>query len=238
MKEKLSRLERMEGKRNRRSAFLLLILTIALVAFMLRLGPSLIPKFTDFLRDLIGQNIETQGEDVVPPSPPIFDELPEFTKEPRLVVIGSAEEGSLVSVKVNDAKKEVVANASGRFSSTFDLKEGENVVVAMATDRNHNKSGESESVRITYDTKPPELVVEKPINGESFFGTLGKQKTIEGHTEKNATVTVNDRVVVVARDGRLNYPISLNEGENVLKIIARDLAGNETLQEIKVNYTR
>jgi bacillopeptidase F len=238
MAGRISRLQRLESKRNRRSAVLLLIATVGFVYFVLRYAFVILPKFTDFLRDLSGQGASLTSADVVPPSPPRFDELPPFTNEKRFVLTGDSELGSSVLVKINDSEKEVIVNASGEFTSTLELKEGKNIFSAVAIDRSGNKSAVSDEVIITYDTEPPKLEIEKPVNGESFYGSLGQNQFIEGNTEMDASVLINDRVVVIARDGKFKQSISLQEGENTLIIVATDMAGNETKQELKLNYSR
>ena len=73
-----------------------------------------------------------------------------------------------------------------------------------------------------------------PIKG---FVSTENEIMVKGKTEEKATVTVNERFVVVGSEGNFEYSLTLSEGENKILIVAIDKAGNKTEKELKVTYT-
>ena len=55
-------------------------------------------------------------------------------------------------------------------------------------------------------------------------------------TDDNIAVTINDRMVVIKTDNSFSYGYPLNEGDNILNIVATDAAGNQTTVQRKVTY--
>jgi hypothetical protein len=68
-------------------------------------------------------------------------------------------------------------------------------------------------------------MVDEPKDRQTFNQS---QKTVEikGQTETNAVLTINDHLVVLDHQGKFNYPVELNSGENLFTLIAGDQAGN------------
>ena len=60
--------------------------------------------------------------------------------------------------------------------------------------------------------------------------------SVDGMTYDNVTVTINDRMVVIKTDNSFSYTYPLNDGDNILKIVATDAAGNQTTVQRKVTY--
>src|SRR5699024_8476303 len=85
---------------------------------------------------------------------------------------------------------------------------------------------------VTLDTEAPELTIESPSDGEM---TNRETATVEG-TVSDAnldTVTVNGQETAVD-DGEFSQRIMLDEGENVIEVVATDLAGNATTETITI----
>ena len=62
------------------------------------------------------------------------------------------------------------------------------------------------------------------------------QVEVIGLTAPNSVVTVNDDILVVGEDGRFESTVSLEEGPNVIEIVASDLEGNEASLLLTVVY--
>lgn len=75
------------------------------------------------------------------------------------------------------------------------------------------------------DTKPPVLEVTNPAGDESVREEIYQ---VRGASEPGARVDVNGRVVSMERNGRFFTYVNLSIGANILKITARDRAGNAT----------
>lgn len=238
MKQKnQSRLQRVEGKRNRRRVFLLTVASIAIVGFTARYAFDLLPRFTDVLRDFSGQGQAPISTDNTAPPTPDLDNLPTYTNERNILVSGHAEPGSTVIIYFNDSKKDLIVNANGSFSTKFDLDGSEGIVYAMAEDSAGNQSAKSQEQKITFDNEAPEVEIITPKEGQSFYGTSQKKVVIEGTTEPGSRLTINERVVIVTRSGKFKHTVNLSEGENILNFKITDQAGNEAVTELKLNYS-
>jgi len=80
------------------------------------------------------------------------------------------------------------------------------------------------------DTEPPFLELTE-------IGKVAEDTVeIEGKTEPEASVTINEEDVEVEKDGSFVHEVSLEVGENEFIVIAKDLAGNETKKTITIEY--
>jgi hypothetical protein len=60
--------------------------------------------------------------------------------------------------------------------------------------------------------------------------------TVKGEAPKETVVTVNDDILVVGSDGKFESNVALDEGPNVIEIVASDVEGNEVTFEVTVTY--
>ncbi|MDD4613877.1 MAG: stalk domain-containing protein [Caldisericia bacterium] len=83
---------------------------------------------------------------------------------------------------------------------------------------------------IEEDTEPPFLELTE-------IGSVSEETVlIEGKTEPEALVTIDDEEVTVKEDGSFSHEVTLEVGENEFVVIAKDLAGNETKKTLTVIY--
>ena len=61
---------------------------------------------------------------------------------------------------------------------------------------------------------------------------------VRGQTEPDAVVSVNDAVVDVAVDGKFSTTLTLEEGPNLIVVLASDFEGNEASASITVIYVK
>ncbi len=237
MVRKYSRLKATEERKNIRKAFVFAFLTIATLAIFIFLGIPAIAKFAAFLTDLRKSGEPVEKVDTTPPVPPKLDPLPEFTNQVRVELKGSTEPGATVVLFINNKKDEVLANKGGVFTYSLPLNKGENTISALAKDSAGNESQESSTHKITYDDEPPEIEVNSPEDGTTYYGSKQRQIVIEGKTEELASVTINDRIVVVESDGSFAFATTLTEGENSFTIKAQDSAGNATEKSITLHFS-
>lgn len=232
-----SRRRSLEEKKNRKSAMSFIVLTIILVVALFYFGIPLIVRYTGFLTDLRKSSEPVEVDDATPPPIPRLDPLPEATKDKSVDINGSTEPGATVIIEVNSNPHEILANKSGRFSYTFDLVGGENTISAVAKDISGNESGESEKIVVVYDLDAPDLEIISPKDGQEFYGNSQKQISIEGATDKDASITINDRFVLVDNEGKFKFSTNLSEGENVFTIKAEDKASNVTESKLILKYS-
>lgn len=236
--KKRTRLTKLEEKRSIKQALFFSFLTIILVFVLIYVGiPGLIKMIT-FLGDIrsSGQKIETS--DTLPPTAPILQPLLEATNSSKIDIKGFAENGAVVKLVLNGvAVKEVVAGKDGGFIFTnIRLKQGKNKIKAKAIDSSGNESPFSQELLVSFDNKPPELEITSPKNEDEFFDKE-KEIKVEGKSEPDITVFINERLTITNSEGKFSTILELKEGKNEIRVKAKDKAGNETVEEIKVTYT-
>lgn len=233
-----SRKARVESRRNIRNAIILLILTLAIGTAFIRFGIPALVKVSVFLTDLKSSGEAVDIDDKTPPAPPKLNDLPEFTNNLKVDIEGSAEPGASVILNINGVSEELIVNKEGGFIHSFTLRGGENSVSAIAKDNSGNESQITKVYKIVYDDNPPDLQVTSPDNNSEYYGSKQRQIVIEGETEKDANVTINDRFVSVDDDGSFAFATTLSEGDNEFTIVTTDKAENESQTVIVLKYSQ
>jgi hypothetical protein len=237
MRRSYSRLAKTEEKKNLRKAYLYILLTIVSLILLVIYGLPALAKMAAFLSDLRGSSLPVEQNDTTPPAPPRIDSLPEATKEQKVEVKGTTEAGATVVLTLNGEVNETLADKDGQFSYTFPLKSGENIIVASSKDKAGNSSQDTDAIKILYDNQPPELEITSPEDNSNFYGSKQRQVVIEGKTEENSSVFINDRFVSVEDDGSFTFATTLEEGENKFTIKAEDKAGNTSETTLILHFS-
>lgn len=225
----------LEEKRNIRSAMTMIAISIGIILFLFFIGIPVIGRFTSFLNNI--RSTGGKAEDKTPPAPPKFNNFSEHTNKKTVDISGKSEAGATIVLTFNGSKKENITNKNGEFSFNLNLNEGKNNLSAVAKDTSGNLSNQTNEYQIFFDDKAPKLELSKPDDGANLFGTAQRQITIEGVTDTDAQVTINDRFVTVESTGNFQYSITLNEGENKFNVKAVDQAGNATEKALTLNFT-
>jgi hypothetical protein len=175
--------------------------------------------------------------DLIPPSPPVFVSRFEATNSANLTLRGIAEAGSTIYLTQNlDSIKSVVTPGDGEFEFTkILLADGDNEFSAVAVDVSGNRSQPSDVLHIGFSFKEPKLIIDSPVTGQVISGNNSRIE-IKGITDPDARLTINERVIIVATDGRFHHLLGLTSGENNLHILAINKAGNKIQKEIVVIY--
>lgn len=117
---------------------------------------------------------------------------------------------------------------SGRFK--INMSDGDNELVFLVTD---SKGNAKEFVKEIYvDSVAPALSVSQDINNVT---SVKDYIYISGYSEAGATLLLNDKEVKMKK-GYFNEKIELKLGENDVKLVARDVAGNESVYSAVVRY--
>jgi hypothetical protein len=175
--------------------------------------------------------------DNIPPASPKLDSLPDATRVRTLTVSGSAESGATVIVTINGQDEEpTLADKDGLFKHVASLAGGNNTISATATDKAGNKSRASKSLAVLYDATPPKMTITHP--SQEINSVTTPSIVIQGKTEPDAQVTVNDRQAIIQADGTFSASLNLSPGNNVITIVATDKAGNtaKTTRTITSTY--
>lgn len=233
-----SRIRRYEERKLRMRLILAIIGSIAIIGFLLVFGLKILVGFSVLVDKLRGASPASSSSQSVL-LPPILDPLPTATNSATLTVSGAGSPGNILILYVNNSEaKKLTIPSDGRFS-VADLKftDGDNTVSAKLTDEKQNVSDLSNVLTVTVKRSPPSLEVTSPAPNATITGDK-HSVDISGKTEEESTVTVNDRFVVVRTDGSFFYTYPLNDGDNLLKVVATDAAGNQTIVERKVVYQK
>jgi hypothetical protein len=237
MRKRHSRLARTEERQSIRRAIFFTFLTIVSIFAFIFLGLPVLAKFAGFLTDLKKSGLPIEINDTTPPAPPKLDNLPEYTNEFSVEIKGTTEAGASIILFLNDDEEELVVNKDGEFNFTFKLDKGENTVSVKARDAAGNESQETDVYKIIFDNEPPDLEITSPEDGKEFYGSKERQVSINGKTEENASVTINDRIVAVDTSGNFTFVTTLSEGENGFTIKTEDKAGNSNETSLTLRFT-
>lgn len=228
-----SRRSKVEEKRKARSAFLLILSSVVLLAFLMFIGVGNAAKLALYLGNFRHQT--AQGEDKTPPGPPRIDAQTPFVTDPKYTIVGYSEAGSTLHLYLNDKEINTIkVGDDSKFSSDITMEKGENVIYAVATDEAGNNSEKSSNIKITYDPDPPVIEVTNPQDSTEVYS---KALTITGKTEPGASISAGDVVGIVNEDGSFTLKYQLTEGDNIIDLTSIDQAGNKGEKTLTVKYT-
>ena len=220
-----------------RSAFFLVFLTIGLITVIFFFGIPLVVRYAGLVTDIKQSSSPVNSEDSTPPPPPRLDDITKATNQTSIDINGSSEPGSTIVIFLNGDSHEVLTNKSGRFSYTAKLLDGDNTLKAIARDQKGNESAKTKTYEIVHDNNSPNVEIILPADGTEFYGSRQRQINIEGATEPDAKITINERFVVVGNDGKFKYTTNLSEGENTFTIKVEDNAGNASEKSLTISYS-
>ncbi|WP_175991103.1 S8 family peptidase [Bacillus sp. Marseille-Q1617] len=155
-----------------------------------------------------------------------------YTKDESVTVEGTSAPTTTVHLYNGDEEVAQAETAEdGTFSADVTLNDGENVISAKAATE-QGMTGASEPVTITLDQVKPELAITSPEEG---LKTNREAITVKGTINEDhlAWVKVNGEKATV-KDGEFSHRLLLNEGENVIQVVAKDKAGNKKKKSVTV----
>ncbi|WNB91295.1 S8 family serine peptidase [Bacillus sp. NEB1478] len=156
-----------------------------------------------------------------------------FTNDENVTVSGTA--APTTTVKIFNNGEEVASAATtdeGTFSADLTLNDGANRLTAKAVTES-GSTDESAPVTVTLDQAKPRVTITSPTDG---MKTNRESVTVKGNVnEANLDwVKVNGQKAKVDADGNYSHRMLLDEGENVIKVVAQDKAGNRHSKSVKV----
>lgn len=180
------------------------------------------------------------NRDVIPPTPPFLNPVPELVNQNRIDITGKAEPGVKVILYVDEAKsEETVADSEGTFTfASIQVGLFPETIYAIAVDEEENKSNKSATYTVAFDDEPAELEITNPEKAETTHKATGHSYTVTGQTEPESTVLINDRLARVTPTGQFSASIRLEEGNNEIKINVTDKAGNKTEETVYIKFEK
>jgi len=228
-----SRLEKKEDEEITKKTVVMGVVTILVLIMVLVFGLPFLIKVSVLLGEVKNKNAKEQIEKIMPPLPPRLIVNYEATNS---AIISVSEATSKVKLLKNDVSLgEVVTQISGEFVFTnISLDEGENQLAAFASSEKSGSSEMSKVVTIIYDKVAPPLTMTNP--SEDSLKVDVADFDVVGQSEKDVSVTVNNRYAMVDDTGKFKIKFQLNAGKNDIEVVVRDLAGNETKKKISITF--
>ncbi|HXT83093.1 MAG TPA: hypothetical protein VN704_02000, partial [Verrucomicrobiae bacterium] len=119
--------------------------------------------------------------------------------------------------------------------TSVQLHSGQNTIQVKAEEDNKRQSDFSNTDTISYLKNPPNLSISSPQDGQGFSKNSSPSVGINGSTDPGAKITVNGAWAIVDDQGKFNYLYTLKDGDNDIKVVATDNAGNQTTKEFHIH---
>lgn len=230
-----SRIQRHLQEQSLRNILLAIGGIIIVIVLMATVGVNLLINFSLFVKPNTTNDIKSAKDDVLYIAPPVINPINEATKSAQISVSGYAGDKQTVKLYVNGKFiNKTTVNKDKQFTfQNVPLEKGNNEIKAKATTDKDKESDYSQVLNINYIDKAPTLDISFPQDGQTISKDNNPIK-ITGKTNSGVKVTVNDFWAISNDDGSFSYPLSLKDGDNTLKIVATDGAGNQTSKELKI----
>ncbi|UCC87515.1 MAG: hypothetical protein JSV81_22090 [Anaerolineales bacterium] len=144
--------------------------------------------------------------------------------EPSLAVQGLTDPDATVWITGNP--QPIAVDGQGRFNFVSKLTEGSNDLEVRAVDPAGNSTSLTREIALV--TTPPDVVIATPLEDE---WTNQQLSTVSGRAPPGTTLKINDRPVALNPDGSFEHDLLLEEGDNLIQVVATDDVGNLTTQE-------
>ena len=213
---------------------------IAIIIILIVFGPTLLTSFSLLIEKMQG-NADTTSvasqQDNSFVAPPTLNPAVDATNSAQIAISGFAQKNQTVSLYVNDQLfDKTSADDQNKFHfSSVTLQQGQNTIKAKAENDNNKDSDFSNTLTISFIKSAPKLSIDQPQDGQGFSKSSSPSINIEGSTDPGDNVTVNGSWAIVDDQGKYSYLYSLKDGDNDIKVIATDSAGNQTKKEIHIH---
>lgn len=233
-----SRLKKYSEKKTRKTIILSIIGIIIILYILFRFGIDFLVNFSLFVSGSRNQsNLSTTTNQINFVSAPTLNPLPSATNSAEIIISGGSSKNETIYLYINNSiVDQTQTDEKGSFHFTENLEKGNNLISAKAEYKN-NKSSLSDNLNVLFINSSPTLDVSSPQDGESFKKDQNSVN-VSGKTDPGVSVTVNGFWAVIDDNNNFSYNLPLQNGDNQIKIIATDQAGNKTEKDLKVNYSQ
>lgn len=235
-----SRLNKNLEKKTKRNLFFSVVGIIVVLFLLIKFGVPALINFSLFLSQGKDQQAATEAansQSIL--LPPTLDNPFSATNSATITVTGSAAANESIELFVNSQlidTKSTEKDGSFAFEGV-PLTAGGNTIKAKAK-ANNKETDFSNILSITYRNNPPALSVDSPFDGQTLSGGSQQNLIVKGKTDTDATVTVNGFWATADSSGNYSYTLHLQNGDNQIKVIATDNAGNSAEKDVKVTFNQ
>lgn len=233
-----SRLNATMEKKTRKTMFFSILGIIIVLFILFKFGVSALINFSLFLAGKGGDTGLTTNQNSIKFIPsPVLNPVLSATNSAQIIITGTSQKDGKVELYLNSRKaEEANTTNTGEFRFEITLKKGINTISTRAIYKD-TKSDASQKLTVEYKDSAPKLEISSPSDGASFKKE-DKSVEVKGDTDASVTVTVNGFFALLNENNSFSYVLQLHDGDNEIKIIAEDNAGNKTEKNIKVNYSQ
>lgn len=237
-KKYMSKLQRHQQKKYRSQIIGYLFLLVIIIIFIATIGVKLLISASLFVINHTPKNNKTQdsGEtatDLILP-PEIFN-APTATNTAEIVLQIRSTPKKNLSFYINDVKQKEIIPEEETFETTITLEKGNNTVSMIMDDPTSKTKKTSREYTIIYKDEKPALEITSPRDLDT---TSKNEILIEGNTESEVIIHINNLPIIVDSEGKFSYSLRLKEGENHITIEAIDIADNYETKAITVYYQK
>lgn len=231
-----SRLNRRLVRQSEKNLVLSVVGIIAILFLLFKFGIPFISNLSLMLSsNKTSGTEEKKSSQFIPP--PMLDTTFSATNSAQVTITGTANKDYKVKLFVNDSGFDTTdVNNDNTFKfENVKLTEGNNTIQAKAISKDKEESKYSESITIVYRQKEPSLTVDSPSDN-AHYGKDDQTARVSGQTDPGVRVTVNDLWAIVDAQGKFSYDLPLKGGDQEVKIVATDDAGNSKTVTRKVSH--
>ena len=233
MKE--TRRSRRLEKKTKRNIVLSLLGILIIFVFMIKLGIPLMANFAIFVSGFKSTN-EVKNNDNAFIQPPVLDPIPSATNSAEIQITGKSVNNSKVQLFINDQlMNDTSTDGNGNFRFTKSLSLGDNQIKTRV-EVGGKQSSFSDTATVTYKNSAPSIIIDSPPDG-GVFSKDNKSVNVTGKIDGGASVTVNGFWAIVDENNNFSYTLPLQNGDNEIKVVVTDQAGNKSEKTIKVKYS-
>lgn len=233
-----SRLNRKIERQSKNGLLLSILGVVIIVISAIKFGIPFLINLSLFLEtDRAQRTAKIIQKQTVFISSPILNPIPYATNSANISISGIAQSNEKVELYINnELKDQTTSQKNGLFIfKNVTLNQGQNTIKARA-EKENSQSDFSPIEIIAFANKAPSLSIESPTDKQSFSKD-NSPITIRGKTDPGANITINGFWAIVQGNGDFSYQLPLTNGDNQIKVVATDTAGNKTEKDLSVSYS-
>lgn len=171
-------------------------------------------------------------------SPPVLNIPFEATSTAKIIIKGYATPASKVEIYVDQqVSGDTQTDKDGSFTiENINLNIGTNNIYGQTVDEKGNKSLPSKPIFIIYNNEKPTIEINEPTDNQVIKGDKEVKVSGKTHPQDSISVSINGSKVIVDGNGHFSQTIEINDGENNIIVIAKDIAGNTTQLTRKIIF--